>query len=122
MITEVLRHVSRKLIADSGATRPSELLYLFTTAGAKRTLDLCGAMLDHTNSPNRKKKGDNIFAFLWTFPGIIGRKQLRQPFCIMVWLCSYILNRIRLDLHLDNFCCIQPCYIQHFSHTKNSLM
>ena len=44
------------------------------------------------------------FYFFYKVLGIIFWKQLRQAFCIIIWICYYLLNWIRLDLDLNNSC------------------
>ena len=38
---------------------------------------------------------------------IIDRKRLGQQFWMKIWIYCYLLNGIRLELDLDNFCWIQ---------------
>ena len=68
-----------------------------------------GLLRGHVKShhfPERIDKRRHYFHFLYKFLGVIGRKQLEQPFWIMTWIYYYLLNRIRMDLALDNSCWI----------------
>ena len=47
------------------------------------------------------------FYFLYKFLEINGTKRLGQPFWIIIWIYYYLLNRIRLNLELDNSCWVQ---------------
>ena len=90
-----------------------------------------GLLRGHVKSCHFPERIDTRRQYLWffyKFLGIIGRKWLGQPFRIMNWVYYYLLNRIRLDLDLDNSCwiwkyltLIQTTLTFGFSHTKHSL-
>ena len=52
--------------------------------------------------PERKDARRQYFYFLYKYLAIIGMKQLGQAFWTMIWI-YYLLNRVRLNLNLDNF-------------------
>ena len=69
-----------------------------------------GPLWDQVKSrhfPERIDAMRQYFYFLYKFLAIIDRKRLGQPFSIMIWICYYLLNRIRLGLDLDNSCWIR---------------
>ena len=57
--------------------------------------------------PERIDPRRQYFYFLYKSLGLIGWKQLGQPFWIMVWIYYYLLIGIRLDLVFDNCCWIR---------------
>ena len=71
------------------------------------TLDCCEAMLNPIISLKGETWVDNIFTFLIKFLEIIDRKELGQPFWIMILVYYYLLNGIRLESSLDSSCWIQ---------------
>ena len=68
------------------------------------------------NFPERIDTRRHYFYFLYKFIRIIGRKRLRKPFNIMIWIYYYLLNGIKLALDLDNSCWIQ--IIPNFATNK----
>ena len=80
------------------------------------------------NFPQRIEARRQYFYFSYKFYGIIGRKRLGQLFQIMIWAYYYLLNRIRLELGLDNafwiqkyLTLLQTTFTFCFSHTKCSM-
>ena len=69
-----------------------------------------GPLRGHVKSchfPERIEPKRQIFTFLYTFLGIIGRKGLGQPFWIIIWVFYYLKNGIRLELGLNISCWIR---------------
>ena len=81
------------------------------------------AQVKSRHFPERIDARKQYFYFLYIFLGIIGRKRLGQPFCMIIWIYHYLLDGVRLDLDLEKyFTLLQTTLTFGFSHTKHSLI